>query len=801
MTTIAKTATAIVSTAAILAVGLAVAPLAHANEKSSVTCTTSQGSNLRSTHEWKTTQTAGKGFENVFTAVAASGAESVTVVSGWKTSKPPKDYKPTRSATVYAKSNKTKVTVTLHKNSKERCDFYALTYTKALPTPPEAPTKLAAKASSGQVRLTWSAPTSTGGEKLTSYNVYTGRSATGPWEPAGSPGTKTAMTVPNLDNGTRYWFRVTASNVVGEGKVAVVGPVTPVGGPSEPRNLTATDGDKQVTLSWLPPANNGGAPVSKYTVYRSASSDKGPWTKVGDGNETFRTVTKLTNGTTYWFRVTASNTHGEGNNAIAGPITPAGAPSAPRTVKATAANQSITVEWSAPLSDGGAPITSYSVYHSRAAGGPWTLHAANITTLATTVTGLTNGIPHWVRVTANNRTGESAPAAAGPVTPFTIPDAPRSLNAAADDRKITLTWTAPLFDGGAAVKDYIVQYRLTGAGNPWQTFADGTSSRTSATVTGLTNGTAYDFQVAASNAAGIGTYTSISGVVPLGKFLAPTVLSADVSDRTSEQLTLTYDPGNSGGRVITGVEYSIDGGVTWLAPVAYTNTTLLTRPASATVNGYSYIIRVIASNGEKSPESKIVSKPTTRPTLAIAQGKKVRESEGAALDLSWKSSSRATFYKIMPTGGNGNSAWNMAGASLKFKHEGLKWNTSYGYIITACNAGGCATYSTERKGTTNPRPAAWEAKDGGGSKLDVTVPTLPPGAQSYRIRYCDATDSPGCDPDKASTFNRAYKSTGTQKLTVKTGRTYNVIVVYCTGTNGSGNHTVTEVKNIRVTSK
>ena len=121
-------------------------------------------------------------------------------------------------------------------------------------------------------------------------------------------------------------------------------------------------------------------------------------------------------------------------------------------------------------------------------------------------------------------------------------------------------------------------------------------------------------------------------------------------------------------------------------------------------------------------------------------------------------------------------------------------------MIAACNAGGSSTYSAEVKGTTNPRPGAGRVRDAGESKIEVTVPDLPAGAVSYRIRYCDATASPGCDPDLKSSFNRSYSEAGSIKISVKTKRSYNVIVVFCTESKGGGNQTVTLAKNISVTS-
>lgn len=90
--------------------------------------------------------------------------------------------------------------------------------------------------------------------------------------------------------------------------------------------------------------------------------------------------------------------------------------------------------------------------------------------------------------------------------------APTSVSATAGNAQATVSWTAPVDNGGYAITDYAVQFSSNG-GTSWTTFSDGTSTTTTATVTGLTNGTAYVFRVAAINGAGTGPYSSATSSV------------------------------------------------------------------------------------------------------------------------------------------------------------------------------------------------------------------------------------------------------------------------------------------------
>lgn len=99
--------------------------------------------------------------------------------------------------------------------------------------------------------------------------------------------------------------------------------------------------------------------------------------------------------------------------------------------------------------------------------------------------------------------------------PATAPTQVGTVTATPGTTQVTLAWAAPA-DGGYPITDYVVQYRTNAGPGAWNTFADGTTSSTGAVVTGLTTGTAYDFQVAAVNGIGQGAYSAAVTATPTG---------------------------------------------------------------------------------------------------------------------------------------------------------------------------------------------------------------------------------------------------------------------------------------------
>jgi hypothetical protein len=177
--------------------------------------------------------------------------------------------------------------------------------------------------------------------------------------------------------------------------------------PGAPMGLTATGGNGTATLSWSPPSSAGSSPVGNYFIAGGTSPSAEDITDSVGGHTA--TISGLTNGTTYYFRVFAQNAHGPGAPATV-TVTPQGpgsAPNAPTRLKASSGDSFIALSWSAPTSTGGSPITGYHVY----AGQNSQVVARQFTTSGTSyrITDAENGSAYFIKVAALNAAGEGPP--------------------------------------------------------------------------------------------------------------------------------------------------------------------------------------------------------------------------------------------------------------------------------------------------------------------------------------------------------------------------------------------------------
>jgi hypothetical protein len=362
-------------------------------------------------------------------------------------------------------------------------------------TVPGAPTGVVAVAADGEATVSWTAPAADGGSPITGYRVTV--SPGGAMVVVAAPAAETV--VGGLTNGTSYTFTVAAQNSKGYGsESAPSDPVTPQAGvivPGAPTGVFAVAGDGEATVTWTPPTQDGGSPI---TAYRVTASPGGLTVEMAPP-ATEVVVDGLMNGVAYSFTVAARNGVGWGaESSPSSPVTPMTVPGAPTEVEGVAGNGEVTVSWTSPADDGGSPMTGYRVTVSP--GGATVEVTAPDTDIV--VAGLTNGVAYTFTVAAENTVGYGPESAvAGPVTPegpATVPGAPTGVSAVAGDGEATVSWVPPADVGGSPVTTYRVTV------SPGGVTVEVAAPATEVVVDNLTNGVSYTFTVAAENAVGFG---------------------------------------------------------------------------------------------------------------------------------------------------------------------------------------------------------------------------------------------------------------------------------------------------------
>ena len=187
-------------------------------------------------------------------------------------------------------------------------------------------------------------------------------------------------------------------------------------------------------------------------------------------------------------------------------------PATPTIGAALVGDASVKVAFTAPSSDGGTAISSYTVTCTTSG----TAKVATGTTSPVTVSGLINGALYSCTVTATNSVGISVASSSVTVTPIagstggnsTVPGAPTISSGTAANSSAIVAFTSPLSNGGSA----ITRYTATCTANGLSTSGTGTASPI--TVGSLTNSSAYSCTVTATNSVGTGVASSAVTVTP-----------------------------------------------------------------------------------------------------------------------------------------------------------------------------------------------------------------------------------------------------------------------------------------------
>jgi len=466
------------------------------------------------------------------------------------------------------------------------------------------PTNESAVAGTARVSLSWTAATG-----ATSYTIWRGPNG-GPYNTSVATVTGTSYTDTGLTNGTTYYYAFQANYSGGSSPKLSQWLATPI---AVPGSLTATAGNGSITLNWTSAAG-----ASSYKVFRGTASGSHPTLVVSGVTGTTYTDTGVTVGTPYYYVVDGVNSTGISDDSNEASATAGSAPASPN-VSVGDGDHQLSLSW--PAVSG---ATSYSI--------TWSTDNTNFSPLATNITqtfytqtGLTNGNTYYYHVTASNSFGTSAPTSVSgiPNPPLT---APQNLAGTPGNASVSLTWDAvPTATGYQIWVDHAPM-----APQPF------TSTTNSYTVSGLTNGLAYQIWVQATRGQDTSYSSNTITVTPLAIPSTPTGPTATPGD---QQLTLSWNA------VSGATSYSI----TWstdnvnFTPLV-TNITQTSYTHSGLTNGNTYYYKVVATNSSGSSAPATVSGVPNIPLTAPAN-LTVGPVYGT-LTLSWDPVPGATGYHI-----------------------------------------------------------------------------------------------------------------------------------------------------------
>ena len=481
-----------------------------------------------------------------------------------------------------------------------------VTFTTLAASVPPAPSQPAVSgATSGQVTITWTS-SGDGGSAITSweYQQKAGAGQWGSWTTVPSSGASTrTYTVQSLTNNTEYKFKVRAVNSAGNGAASPesFGATPGASVPSAPSNLRASSQNRQISLLWFSPISDGGSPIIRHEYLQSDGVTWGTdWKTITDAppGAVGGSVTGLTNGVLYAFKVRGVNAVGNGaESPSSGTIAPGATPPLAPELTLLAGDRQVKLSWVSG-GDGGSAITSWE-YQRTTGDNPaesWTtIPNSGATTTSYTVTNLVNGTQYKFRVRAVSGNGNGT---ASLQSAAVTPGLPTLTSSAVT--KNTATLTIGRHDG-----NWYYKYTTPSGGE-----CSAVQTGAIVNLTNLTGGTSYTYKAYSDSSCS--TVLATASAFTTSAATAPAAPAKPSVAHGNASVTLTWTAPNNNGAAITRYEYAYKTTGDYGSWTAIPNSaSLTTYKVTGLTNGtaHTFKLRAVnsAGNGADSPDSDSVT--------------------------------------------------------------------------------------------------------------------------------------------------------------------------------------------------
>lgn len=597
-------------------------------------------------------------------------------------------------------------------------------------SPSSAPVITEVTPGNATLDITYTATFSTGETVWSRYSSDDGATwAT--WANSGATSSGT-VTLSSLANGTTYEVQLglAASPATPTTLVSGTASGRPGTTPGAPTAVTGTSRNGYAAITWVAPGSDGGSPLVGYVVEESRTGTGGWLPAAGTcapsltSSSTSRScnATGLTNGTPYYFRVTAVNSFGAGSaSSASSAVTPAGPPDTPAAPTGEGGTGGdINLSWTAPATNGAA-VTGYEIRRGLNSWGPfYQIGSGLCSRLGTefnTATTCTDTVsdqgPYYYTVTALSSAGASQTSpSSGGISPRPNASAPDITGITPGNGSLAVAFS---YSGSASNLQY-----STNGGSTWTTRSP-SSTASPLSITGLTNGTTYSIALRMVTSTGL---SEVSDIAPGTPRTTPSAPAAPTGTPGNSSVSLSWSaPTDDGGAQITGytVQRSTDG-VTYTDQAGCTSLGVdFTCTATGLTSGTAYTFTVAAINAAGTGAYSAASAAITPVAATCAAGGTCRVGDtgpggGTVFYVASTPQSWGQYLEVAP------STWS-GGADPRQAWSGNTTTSVAGATGTGIGAGRANTAAIITDNSTAGRAATSAAAYTGGSKSDWYLPS------------------------------------------------------------------------------